>query len=1030
MDPLSALGMASNTVRFVHFASKLVSSACAISKSAEGASQHNLDLEKVYQKLQTFSSELADPAQGASSQGDRDSKLGNIWQPADSPHKINVQKCIQSLDYLTRDCNGLCEELLATVQKLRVKPGPNRLLRSFRVAIRTVWSSKDIEGLQARIDQYRKAIALNFFPLLSQQQFYLLSALTALRDESFKLQLDQSSKFDKVMARLAEIKQSMPSGPESVNLDSSGDPGARTRGAGIVLEEDPTGNVTKMDLDDIESLVDGVSGLSVTEADLAVIARQQTFLKSLDFKCRPLRHEDIPLAHKLTFKWTLEPEDKSRKEEDDGSSRLYTWLRSGHGLFWVSGKAGSGKSTLMKFVADHEQTQRLLKVWAGSQKLATAKHYFWTGGTAMQKTQKGLLQSLLYDIFRSCPEQIPEICPQRWLKTRLGHSTSQQHTEWLVTELLEALWALGSRSGLRTKYCVFIDGIDEFDGDHYEMAQLLNNLSKSPNFKFCLSSRPWNVFEDTFGIEPSQKLYVHQLTRQDILAYTRARLSEHCRWSETNFPRGQMDALIHNITERTQGVFLWVFLVTRSLRDGLVNGDTMNDLERRLKRLPTDLEPFFKHMLDLVDPLYHQRMAIILRIAINARHSLNLEFFHVQEFEEEDEDYAINRSTESYSSQNRDSVIEQCQRRINAQCGGLLEIKHERVEFLHRTVRDFLLTRELSDYLEQKSGQDFMVNLSTLKAFVFLFKNWVQSTDWLTLADEQPFWREGLEYANEAFDESTESALKHLDAVEDLFQDVSCCSDSIVLDITPDFVFRTEIIRVGVFRHVALKLKEYPDYFNSKVWTDNHMRILAQLLESGHDPNDDVGGPSPWYRFVQRTCLGHGARKDIAISAAMRDDIEDEYTHAPPNRIHLKPKIYPCTHFIEALFSYGTSHRSSQQCLGALDDFFDLSEQDGSSQLEEVSETAKIFNKSHSEVRHKGVRAGLDMESLVTGLLAVFPGSGSSALVDMIRKREGSQSRGLKSGALKRCQGERASTSSHKRQKVLGYSTIFDETAG
>ena len=136
-------------------------------------------------------------------------------------------------------------------------------------------------------------------------------------------------------------------------------------------------------------------------------------------------------------------------------------------------------------------------------------------------------------------------------------------------------------------------------------------------------------------------------------------------------------------------------------------------------------------------------MARILWIAACAKHSLNLEFFHVLEFEEEDEDYAINKSTESYSSHNRNNVMEQWRRRINAQCGGLLEIKHERVEFLHRTVCDFLLTRELSDYLEQKSGQDFTVNLPMPKVFIFLFKKWVQSTDWLTPADEHLFGNKG-----------------------------------------------------------------------------------------------------------------------------------------------------------------------------------------------------------------------------------------------------------------------------------------------
>ncbi len=65
-------------------------------------------------------------------------------------------------------------------------------------------------------------------------------------------------------------------------------------------------------------------------------------------------------------------------------------------------------SKVMKFVADHDQPQRLLERWAAPKKLVVATHYFWTAGTALQKSHRGLFQTLLYDIFRMCPEQIPE----------------------------------------------------------------------------------------------------------------------------------------------------------------------------------------------------------------------------------------------------------------------------------------------------------------------------------------------------------------------------------------------------------------------------------------------------------------------------------------------------------------------------------------------------------------------------------------------------------------------------------------------
>jgi hypothetical protein len=44
-----------------------------------------------------------------------------------------------------------------------------------------------------------------------------------------------------------------------------------------------------------------------------------------------------------------------------------------------------------------------------------------------------------------------------------------------------------------------INGLDEFDGDHEELANLFKEITNYPNVKVCLLSRPWVVFEDIFG---------------------------------------------------------------------------------------------------------------------------------------------------------------------------------------------------------------------------------------------------------------------------------------------------------------------------------------------------------------------------------------------------------------------------------------------------------------------------------------------------------------------------------------------------
>ncbi|SPO07752.1 uncharacterized protein DNG_10447 [Cephalotrichum gorgonifer] len=504
-------------------------------------------------------------------------------------------------------------------------------------------------------------------------------------------------------------------------------------------------------------------------------------------------------------------------------------------------------------LARHPTTGNLVQKWAGCKKSVIAAHYFWTAGSAMQKSRQGFVQALLYDIFRSCPDLIPEMMPARWAKLdRSAEETADTDDEWTLPQLLHALQQLSCSPSLPARYCVIVDGIDEFDGDHFEMCEFLKTLSKSPNFKLCVSSRPWNVFEDAFGGNDAlcRRLCIHELTQHDILAFAQSRMAEYPRWKEPDFSAEQMESIIKDITDRAHGVFLWVSLVTRSLREGLVNGDTVLDLRKRLESLPADLEAFFRHMMNTVDPLYHERMARVLRIAVNAKESLSLQFYYMREFEEEDTDYALNKPIEWFFVDQIEDSLEQCRRRINARCGGLLEVKDHRVEFLHRTVRDFLMTRDMSEYLREKSGSDFLVNLSTLKAFVFLFRFWFHSNMDMRLTSELPRWNweQAIGYANGAIVESKEASFMLLDAVDDHYNGSFAPNDPAALGVETHHVFLSSLLLAGVDVYICAKLDDddiwlFGNLQGSPIckiidlarWDARHVRIITSLLESDLD---------------------------------------------------------------------------------------------------------------------------------------------------------------------------------------------------
>jgi hypothetical protein len=182
--------------------------------------------------------------------------------------------------------------------------------------------------------------------------------------------------------------------------------------------------------------------------------------------------------------------------------------------------------------------------------------------------------------------------------------------------------------------------------------------------------------------------------------------------------------LAEEISNRAQGVFLWVFLVTRVLREGLTNDDSFQDLMKRLETVPNDLEMFIKQILESVDPFCHPKMARMLKITIAAKEPLPTIVYAFHEREYDDEDYALNEPIEPFEPTELDSLMAPLPRRLRGRCKGLLEINGDCVEFLHRTVRDFLMTVEMADYLSRKIEPDiFTPSLSILRAYVALIKH-------------------------------------------------------------------------------------------------------------------------------------------------------------------------------------------------------------------------------------------------------------------------------------------------------------------
>jgi hypothetical protein len=387
-------------------------------------------------------------------------------------------------------------------------------------------------------------------------------------------------------------------------------------------------------------------------------------LLSLDFATIKTREERIANAHTETFGWIF----KENADPETWSS-FTNWPQFGRGLYWITGKAGSGKSTLMKFIVHHPETKSLLSSWAGDVRPIVTSFYFWHAGNRMQTSQEGLLQTLIYQAISQYRHVAPEKLPGRWESFALSRNFDEP---WTWPELERAFRFLLEEQGPSIKLCFFIDGLDEFKGELDALVSLVKRISQYPNVKICVSSRPWMIFEDTFRAKP--QLMLQDLTFGDIRKYMNDHLTDNPGFMELRCRDEQYAAsLVENVAAKSSGVFLWVVLVVKSLLEGLRDGDHLSDLQKRLDELPKQLDDLFRRILHNFDTRYFQDASILFQLVKAA--SVPLSLLSLSLAEQTNEEHAIKAAMRPLTRSEKFYRALNMRRRLDSRCRGLLEVE-------------------------------------------------------------------------------------------------------------------------------------------------------------------------------------------------------------------------------------------------------------------------------------------------------------------------------------------------------------------
>nr|RBQ86050.1 hypothetical protein FVER53263_13750 [Fusarium verticillioides] len=403
----------------------------------------------------------------------------------------------------------------------------------------------------------------------------------------------------------------------------------------------------------------------VSLSDRATLkVRESCILTALRFELMNERYDDVAEAHDKTFEWIFDSSDEN----------FINWIKHGNGIFHISGKPGSGKSTLMKYLCHREETKQYLDIWAADKSLVFGKFFFWNPGTTLQKSLRGLIRGLLHSILSNAPELIPLAFPKHWDATLSKVAVTFDSSD----DIMLAFTDLIRRDAVyhNHKLVFFIDGLDEFQGDHATLLkELMRWISTRPTgVKICVSSREWPIFQEAFKTFPSFRL--HDLTRSDMSRIVRDRLTNNKLYFKMAGP-DELAYFESDLVDKSEGVFLWLKLILHGIEDGLLSGDRLPQLENKVNALPTELDDLFQHLLNSIHPCDRKEAYLMLAVALECPPESDWPIFRISFLEEyiENRDFALSQQIEQLDDDQITDRLERTRKKIYGKCKGLLEIQ-------------------------------------------------------------------------------------------------------------------------------------------------------------------------------------------------------------------------------------------------------------------------------------------------------------------------------------------------------------------
>ena len=292
-------------------------------------------------------------------------------------------------------------------------------------------------------------------------------------------------------------------------------------------------------------------------------------------------------------------------------------------IYWIAGKPGSGKSSacrLLQRELDPKDRSILYGRLDGSSFGPIGcmmSHFFYNPAqNVLQKSITGMLRHILHDLLEARPWAIfKAVGSKRWKAAKVAERSIQI---WEVDELLSVLLGALKLVNRHEAILVLLDGLDEVldvSIQAPELISLIQTLARTDHVKLLVSSRPSSLFEDAFSNGPHLRLHNH--TWGDVSRFVEGSFEKEVVFQAMSISElSNMQVLCSEITDRANGVFLWVSLVVRDLTTQLRDGATMAELRDILDTIPTELDAYFLQIFNSMPQAYRKDASVLLQLAL------------------------------------------------------------------------------------------------------------------------------------------------------------------------------------------------------------------------------------------------------------------------------------------------------------------------------------------------------------------------------------------------------------------------------